>query len=103
LQARGRFSSPRIHLRGEKGEIEVRMDGGVKYSTWDQLNWTSPNLTSADAFHLEIEDLCNAIEQNKEPLDSGREGAKALEVLLAISESARLRGKVSLPLEQDAA
>ena len=50
-----------------------------------------------------VRTLSNAIEQDKEPLDSGRDGAKALEVLLAISESARLRGKVALPLEQEAA
>ena len=100
LQARGVFSNPRIHIRGEKGEVEVMMDGGLKYSSWDRLNWTTPNLVYQDAFHLEVEDLCNCIEQNKEPLDSGREGAKALEVLMAISESARLRGKVSLPLDQ---
>jgi predicted dehydrogenase len=100
LQARGIFSNPRIQIRGEKGEVEVMMDGGLKYSSWDRLNWTTPNLVYQDAFHLEVEDLCNCIEQNKEPLDSGREGAKALEVLMAISESARLRGKVSLPLGQ---
>lgn len=100
LQARGVVNQPKIHIRGEKGEVEVMMDGGLKYSSWNNLNWTSPSLTHKDAFHLEIEDLCNCIEQGKEPLDSGKEGAKALEVLMAISESARLRGKVSLPLNQ---
>ena len=103
LQARGVFRSPRIHIRGEKGEIEVMMDGGLKYSSWDRLNWTAPDLVHKDAFHLEIEDLCNCIEQNQEPLDSGRDGAKALEVLMAISESTRVRGKVALPLAQQAA
>ena len=76
------------------------MDGGLKYSSWDNLNWSTPNLDHKNAFHLEIEDLCNCIEQDKEPLDSGRDGAKALEVLMAISESARVRGKVPLPLDQ---
>ena len=103
LQASGMFRSPRIHIRGEKGEVEVMMDGGLKYSSWDNLNWTTPNLSHRDAFHLEVEDLCNCIEQDKEPLDSGRDGAKALEVLMALSESARVRGKVSLPLDQKAA
>jgi predicted dehydrogenase len=103
LQARGVLRNPRIHIRGSRGEVEVMMDGGLKYSSWDNLNWTTPNLVHKDAFHLEIEDLCDCIEQDKEPLDSGRDGAKALEILMAISESARLRGKVSLPLKQEAA
>lgn len=100
LQARRILKAPRIHIRGEKGEVEVMMDGGLKYSSWDKLNWTTPNLVYKDAFHLEVEDLCDCIEQDKEPLDSGKDGAKAQEVLMAISESARLRGKVNLPLEQ---
>lgn len=100
LQSSGILGNPRIHIRGEKGEVEVMMDGGVKYCSWDNINWTNPNLTHKDAFNLEVEDLCNCIEQNKEPLDSGRDGAKALEVLMAISESARVRGKVPLPLAQ---
>jgi predicted dehydrogenase len=103
LQARRVFTQPRIHIRGEQGEIEVMMDGGLKYSSWNNLNWTTPNLQPRDAFHLEIEDLCNCIEQDKQPLDSGRDGAKALEILLAISESARQRRKVTLPLEEKAA
>lgn len=103
LQARGIARHPRIHIQGEKGEIEAMMDGGVKYSSWNNLNWSSPNLVHKDAFHLEIEDLCNCIEQDKEPLDSGINGAKALEILLAISESTRLRGKVYLPLNQNMA
>ena len=100
LQHSGMFRSPRIHIRGEKGEVEVMMDGGLKFSSWDNLNWTTPNLDRKNAFHLEIEDLCDCIEQDKEPLDSGRDGAKALEVLMAISESARLRGKIRLPLDR---
>jgi predicted dehydrogenase len=103
LQNSGTLGNPRIHIRGDKGEVEVIMDGGVKYSIWDAPNWTSPSLTYKDAFHLEVEDLCNCIEQDKTPLDSGKDGAKALEVLMAISESARVRGKVSLPLAQKAA
>ena len=94
------LNSPRIHIRGEKGEVEVIMDGGVKYSSWDTLNWTTPNLGHKSAFRLEVEDLCDCIKQNKEPLDSGRDGAKALEILMALAESARVRGKVQLPLEQ---
>ena len=100
LQPSGMIRNPRIHIRGEKGEVEVIMDGGLKYCSWDNLNWTTPNLEHKNAFHLEVEDLCDCIEQDKEPLDSGKDGAKALEVLMAISESARVRGKVSLPLEQ---
>jgi len=100
MQGRGVFQQPRIHIRGEKGEVEVMMDGGLRYCSWDKLNWTTPNLVFRDAFNLEVEDMCNCVEQNKVPLDSGKQAAKAHEVLMAISESARIRGKVLLPLEQ---
>ena len=65
--------------------------------------YKTPNLVFKDAFNLEVENLCDCIEQNREPLDSGKEASKTQEVLMAIAESARLKGKVLLPLSQMAA
>ncbi|MCX7013684.1 MAG: Gfo/Idh/MocA family oxidoreductase [Candidatus Sumerlaeota bacterium] len=89
-----------IHVRGERGEAEVMVDGGLKYCTAESPAWISPRLAPRDGFLLEIENLCDCMESGQEPLDSGRDGMKALGVLLAILESARLRGKVALPLAQ---
>ena len=47
----------------------------------------------------QIADFLGAIEEGREPLMSGAEGRAALEVILAIYQSARRRGPVSLPLD----
>ena len=89
-----------IHIRGEQGEAEVMVDGALRYCTADSPGWVSPPLSPRDGFLLEYENLCDGIETGREPLDSGRDGMKALEVLLALLESARLRSQVALPLAQ---
>jgi len=88
-----------IHILGTKGQIIVQMDGGLKISTDESPEWKSPPLQGREAFAAEIEDLVNCIEQDKQPLDSGKDGRAALEVLLAIYESSRTHTRVAFPLE----
>ena len=61
--------------------------------------WISPPLQGPNAFAVEIEDLINCIEKDKEPLDSGKDGRAALEVLLVIYESSRTHTRVTFPME----
>ncbi len=93
-----------IHIRGERGELVVPLagseHGAPRYCRDGSLTWIAPEIHHVSAFQLEIENLCDCIEQDKTPLADGRSGMKALEVLLAITESARTRGKVSIPLRQ---
>jgi len=96
-----------IHILGTKGQIIVQMDGGLKISTDESPDlpsnevkgWISPPLQGSNAFAVEIEDLINCIEKDKEPLDSGKDGRAALEVLLAIYESSRMHTRVTFPME----
>ena len=87
-----------IHILGTKGQIIVQMDGGLKISTDESPEWASPPLQGREAFAAEIEDLINCIEEDKEPLDSGKDGRAALEVLLAIYESSRTHTRVTFPM-----
>ena len=89
----------RLHFFGEDGEIEVMVDGGLRVKAKGSSAWTQPELTGTHPFRDEINELVAAIEEDREHLNSGREGRAALEVLMAILESARSRKSVALPLE----
>ncbi len=45
-----------------------------------------------------IADLLGAVEEDREPLCNGREAALAHEIILAAYDSARLGGRVDLPM-----
>lgn len=58
---------------------------------------------SAIGFHghlAQFEDLCSAIEEQRVPFVDGREARKAVEIILAIYESARSGRRVELPLKK---
>ena len=96
----------RIELHGEKGTISL---ADKKFTTWkiegeegdppateegpagDAAN--DPKAISASGHIYQLNDLIQAIKQDSSPLCDGREGRGALEIILAIYESART-GKV---------
>jgi predicted dehydrogenase len=85
-----------LMLIGEKGEIHVgsnpRFRSEDTGGKWESL----PEYEQPDIFeHL----LC-WIEGGPEHRSTGRQGRDTLEVLLAIYESSRSRGRVELPLER---
>jgi len=89
----------RLHFFGEGGEIEVMVDGGLKVKNKGDASWQKPELERAHPFRDEIDEIVAAIEEDREHLNSGREGRAALEVLMAVLESARSRKLVALPLQ----
>ena len=48
-----------------------------------------------------IEDMINAITEDKQPAINGNEGRKALEIVLAIYHSVRLKKEITLPLKEE--
>jgi predicted dehydrogenase len=48
-----------------------------------------------------IEDMINAITENRQPVIPGIEGKKALEIILAIYHSVRLKKEITLPLQEE--
>ena len=85
-----------LMLIGEKGEIRVGSDARFRSENtggkWEPLpGYEQPHI---------FEDFLRWIEGGREHRSAGRNGRDTLEVLLAIYESSRSRGKVQLPLER---
>jgi predicted dehydrogenase len=94
-----RYTSVFVH--GSEGRIDVgeREVPPLKYKGKDDLNWKTPTLRQGiDPFAVQIKVLIESIEKNTEHPCNGRQGRAALEILMAIHESARRRVKVNLPL-----
>ncbi|MDA8303000.1 MAG: Gfo/Idh/MocA family oxidoreductase [Actinomycetota bacterium] len=61
---------------------------------------SDPAAISNDAHASQVSDLLAAIDEGREPLMTGEEARNAVELVLAVYESARRRGPVSLPLSR---
>ena len=99
-----------LYLFGEKGTVKI---GGTSTNTIEHWVFSDTCDYDKECEHL-VEDTCNvygnghtllykdmieAIEQNREPLVSGVEGKKALEIVLSIYKSEKEGKKVLLPLK----
>ncbi len=94
-----------IRIYGSEGEIRVgdthlahRLRGAAEWtrtSHWSQE--TREQFTNA-MFIAEMKELVECVETGREHPLNGRRGRKALEMLMAIYESARRRALVTLPL-----
>ncbi len=85
-----------LMLIGEKGEIRVGSDSRFRSEgtggKWEPLpQYEQPHI---------FEDFLRWIEGGPEHRNAGRKGRDTLEVLLAIYESSRSRGRVELPLKR---
>jgi predicted dehydrogenase/type 1 glutamine amidotransferase len=113
--ARGVFdfeiNQGQIHVIGDRGQMIVPMDTklpetDLRVSTVESPQWSTVNHAGC-GWHTgpmcipSVHDLIEAIEDDRQPINSGIEGAASLEILLAVFESARLRGRVNLPLAQN--
>jgi UDP-N-acetyl-2-amino-2-deoxyglucuronate dehydrogenase len=101
--------SARIELHGENGSI-VWQDGEI--AAWkiegedDEPEGSAPTITaaadpmalSADPHQRQIQTFLNCLETGQQPEPSGPEARKAVEIILAIYESARTSKVVRLPL-----
>ena len=90
-----------VYVHGSEGRIDVgeREIPQLKYKGKGDANWTVPPLTQRiDPFAVQIKSLIESVEKNTEHPCSGRQGRAALEIIMAIHESARRRVKIVLPL-----
>lgn len=99
----------RIELHGENGTIVVE---GEKIARWDVPDDTDiaagngqdsigssasdPTAIAAEGHQIQIQDLCRAIIEDREPMVNGHEARKAVEIILAVYESARTGAPVNL-------
>ena len=66
---------------------------------WEQAEQNRPGFPSFH--HEQIQDFAEAILEDREPLVTGEEGRKSLELILAIYESSRTGAAVPLPMRRD--
>ncbi len=96
-----------IHLIGTQGELKTQLHGDARVLTYTGTEWTMLDSSGYgwagwDAFAPSIAEVLSAIEEGREPINSGHEGTAALEILLAVYESARMRNRIFLPITQEA-
>jgi predicted dehydrogenase len=101
-------------LHGEKGTIILDDDGISKWAVAEDksvvaendeskcvsrksLSTTSdPRAMGRQGHQIEVDDLCMAITEDREPMITGASARKAVELILAIYESARTGKEVKL-------
>ena len=98
----------RIELHGQKGSI-ILEGGNIrewKVAGMDEADFVQPEkisygVTNSPAIsHVnhkaQLEEILDAIEQDREPLVNGEAGLKALEIILAIYRSSKTREPIEL-------
>jgi len=90
----------RLEFHGDKGTILVDGEKIVKWPVEEEeakeeeqdtvgSAASDPTAISSDGHQIQIQDLARAIIEDREPMVDGKEARKAVEVILAIYESAR--------------
>jgi UDP-N-acetyl-2-amino-2-deoxyglucuronate dehydrogenase len=107
----------RLEFHGELGAIRVEGETIVEWSIpgddvvsetgsggVDIKLGTAGSKPTDDAIaghRAQIEDLCAAIHEDRDPMVTGEEARKAVELILAIYESARTGAAVTMPLKRE--
>jgi len=104
----------RLELHGSEGTIMLSGEGVSKWvvkgpdgNPVDKLVFgdgtnqalTNPTDISMQGHGIIIADLADAVRENRDPIITGSEGRKALEVILAIYESSKTGKPVKFPLQ----
>ncbi len=100
----------RLEIFGEDGGVVIEND---RVKDWNLRSGRQPSgsfqggtviagSSSVDIWHMahrrQIQDVLEAIRDNRDPLVSGADGLAALEIILAIYQSARTQAPVQLPV-----
>lgn len=89
-------------IDGSKGSMRLDMDSGnVYHKLMGEKEWTEniPANKGIDAVVAEIQHFVDCINEGKKCIVDGREGRKAVEIVLATYKSAKERSKVVLPMK----
>ncbi len=89
-------------IDGSKGSMRLDMDtGNVYHKLMGEKEWTEniPPNKGIDAVVAEIQHFVDCINEGKKCIVDGREGRKAVEIVLATYKSAKERSKVVLPMK----
>ena len=89
-------------IDGSKGSMKLDMDSGnVYHMLMGEREWTEsiPPNKDEDGVVRELQHFVDCIKDGTKPIVDGRDGRKAVEVILASYESAKEGTKVSLPMK----
>jgi predicted dehydrogenase len=88
-----------FHIYGTDGMITVNAPQNQRLRLINKSGEQPVSLTNVNSYQAEIEELLAWLEGKKEHRSAARRGREALEVLMAIMESSRLRKVINLPLK----
>ena len=108
-----------LHLIGSKGVVRVTADvfptvwllksgdfsDSGKTDQWQRLpsdptvNWTKERKSFGGANRRVLDDWLSAIEDDREPICSGHNGMKAIELCMGVFEAGLTRARVAFPLK----
>ena len=100
--------SDSMALFGETGTVSLEGKALDDVRAWDFADGPQSRDEAADVFHIAdlgsghipvYRDMIEAIQENREPLCSAKEGRKALELVLAMYKSRKTGQPVRLPME----
>ncbi|TXK84995.1 Gfo/Idh/MocA family protein [Paenibacillus sp. N3.4] len=83
-------------LKSEKGEEDLNEKPNISMNTRGATTAGDPGAVEGTGHIKQMNDMIEAIEENREPVINGEEGYKPLEIILAIYESARTGSSVTL-------
>ena len=89
-----------IYCYGTEGEIELSAPGGPALRIRNQHSGGAWMTTELPSEISPVQDLIEAINEDREHCSSGFQGYASLELLMAIYESSRKRQRIHLPLEE---
>jgi len=104
----------RLEFHGERGSIRVQGDSVVTWEVAEDKTLSAtadigasvklgsgasePTAISMEGHRIQIEDMATAVRENRDPMVTGEEARKAVELILAIYQSAASGTPVRLPL-----
>ncbi|WP_257345914.1 Gfo/Idh/MocA family protein [Pseudalkalibacillus decolorationis] len=81
------------------GGGKVENSANKKYASEGETGASNPSSIHGSSHQLQLEDMIQAIQDDREPVVNGEEGLKPLEIILAIYQSAQTGKSVQLPLK----
>jgi predicted dehydrogenase len=106
IRVDGRSSlDAKLNFLGERGVLEIWIDGGLRYRRSQDSSWTIPALKLnpyLDDFCFEIDSILDAVKSRGAVAVPGEAGRNSLEAVLAILIANDEGRTVSLPLAEEA-
>lgn len=97
------LSNAQLRLRGSDGEIELQFwsDDPVRIYSADRDGWQSVEVDGEGGQRQTLADVVDSIQERRPSIADAEKALRATELVFAIWESAKRRGRVELPLKND--